>query len=965
MDIFKQLRQAVNQVGELVTDEVRPHVELGTSLLEQGNFEGAMHELKKALSIRPDHARATYLLGLCYQRRNHEGDREKAKELFLASIAKHPEVSEPYLALGSLLEGEQKLEEALIFLQKGLSYAGQVKQRKHFQKSLGRIYLQQKQYSKAIRELRKATAEPFLDYDALPLLVRTLEEILPLKEPVSFVQDKFLLELKKKLLQAVKARPLEETQWFALGCLLRRLEDWEESGQAFLTAIEKNQEFGEAFLEYAKLLLERKDAQAALPYAQRAYRLLEYSFQERPGLFFSVTKALADSYLSLGQVKEALTAYGQAFDFSCAVLQKQYPFMQNALLAALYADEEETAQTWSRHPALAQTPLALAVRARAQGLSSSQAKDLLVQVDSSDALAYAERLLSEAILARSELASEASLAKSLKAEQQSFQKLLEAVAVSPLDPRPSKWLKEWCAENATNLPLDIKSLLEWSCRFFERTPEYQEASPRVKKIYERFCGPFSLVVMGEFSAGKSTLLNALLGEELLPTGITPTTSMVTQVTYGRDRSCALVYKTGEEKIIPWEKREELLQNVEPSELLEVKWVRITCPLDLLKDVSLIDTPGLNSFFAEHEIASTQFIQEADGLLWVFTAEQAGKATEKAILKNMGKFDSVSVVGILNKADRVKESTVGESIEMVIAHLRDKKQGLADLLVDIVPVSGKKALAGRQALGQTDAKALLEESNLPALEDVLQRRFFSQQQQIKTNIATEQMISLIRFLQSQAAVSSPENSNPHEPPPDAATSSRSLIEGERKKLIHEIGRLHEIWAKEMVEIARPRSWLLGDNDTAPADRDYLAKLIEEDIQGLLKRSQERIEEQLPYLDPSAREHARFLVYDPYLAFTRGFLQGGMLDHLFFQVLPKAELTESSLLSMIDREFPTALHLIESILLPSLENFISKQFQRDQRRQAGRAAQVYLQQEWVEARLQNPLHALEKALRDITV
>src|SRR5690606_6138100 len=106
-------------------------------------------------------------------------------------------------------------------------------------------------------------------------------------------------------------------------------------------------------------------------------------------------------------------------------------------------------------------------------------------------------------------------------------------------------------------------------------------------------GLFMLVVAGEFNAGKSSLLNALLGERVMPEGVTPTTDRITVVTHG----------------------ERATETEEGPSI-----VRRTHPAELLIDLALVDTPGTNAIIKRHQELTERFIQRADLPLFVTSAD---------------------------------------------------------------------------------------------------------------------------------------------------------------------------------------------------------------------------------------------------------------------------------------------------------------------------------------------------------
>ena len=132
---------------------------------------------------------------------------------------------------------------------------------------------------------------------------------------------------------------------------------------------------------------------------------------------------------------------------------------------------------------------------------------------------------------------------------------------------------------------------------------------------------FLLVVVGEFNAGKSAFINALLGARVLREGVTPTTAVITRLRYAPS---------------PGERRE--------GPLLEVGY-----PLDLLRDVAVVDTPGTNAIVREHEEITSHFVPRADLVLFVTSADRPFTETERAFMERIRTWGK-KVVVVLNKVD---------------------------------------------------------------------------------------------------------------------------------------------------------------------------------------------------------------------------------------------------------------------------------------------------------------------------
>ena len=109
---------------------------------------------------------------------------------------------------------------------------------------------------------------------------------------------------------------------------------------------------------------------------------------------------------------------------------------------------------------------------------------------------------------------------------------------------------------------------------------------------------FHLMVLGQFKRGKSTFINSIIGDTLLPTSVIPLTSIVTLLKYGERESIEVIFEDGSQKTI---ERKYLHQYVtergNPSNRMGLRHVEISFPSAYLKDgVSIIDTPGVGSTF---------------------------------------------------------------------------------------------------------------------------------------------------------------------------------------------------------------------------------------------------------------------------------------------------------------------------------------------------------------------------------
>ena len=151
---------------------------------------------------------------------------------------------------------------------------------------------------------------------------------------------------------------------------------------------------------------------------------------------------------------------------------------------------------------------------------------------------------------------------------------------------------------------------------------------------------FLIVVVGEFNAGKSALVNALLGEKVLNEGTTPTTSSVTLVKWG-------------------EKTEQ--------QVVDENFTIYTYPLTLLKELNIVDTPGTNAVIRSHERLTDEFVPRSDLVLFTTSADHPLTESERQFLERILAWGK-KVVFVLNKADILEdEGSLDEVKAFVLKH----------------------------------------------------------------------------------------------------------------------------------------------------------------------------------------------------------------------------------------------------------------------------------------------------------
>lgn len=205
---------------------------------------------------------------------------------------------------------------------------------------------------------------------------------------------------------------------------------------------------------------------------------------------------------------------------------------------------------------------------------------------------------------------------------------------------------------------------------------------------------FYLAILGLFKRGKSTLINALLGGQIVPTGVIPVTSAITRIKYGGDLKSKIIFGNGSEKSVPIEAlREYVTEAGNPNNVKNVAIADVYVPSPLLKDgLILIDTPGVGSTYLSGTNITFQFLDRVDFAVFVLAVDPPVGQQEIELLSSLAA-KSNKILFILNKIDYVDAGAVDESIrycqKVISEHLGQNNPSIV-----IYPISAKLALDGR-------------------------------------------------------------------------------------------------------------------------------------------------------------------------------------------------------------------------------------------------------------------------------
>lgn len=259
----------------------------------------------------------------------------------------------------------------------------------------------------------------------------------------------------------------------------------------------------------------------------------------------------------------------------------------------------------------------------------------------------------------------------------------------------------------------LQEALEQQLTQLARLPEFQ--GPGLPRLLDKLRqNRFHLVVLGAFKRGKSTLINALLGDPILPTAIIPLTSVVTILTYGERLNIEVHFLNGQRRRISQsELVDYITEKGNPGNRKGVQEVEITYPSEYLRDgVRIIDTPGVGSVYSHNTEVAYNYLPQVDAAVFVVTVDPPLSQAEHEFLHDIRDYVH-KLFFVLNKIDYVDEAERREALEFTAQMLQAE---LAAEQVKIFPMSAKMALDGKT----NGHPELLEASLLPPFEEHLRQ-----------------------------------------------------------------------------------------------------------------------------------------------------------------------------------------------------------------------------------------------------
>jgi GTPase SAR1 family protein len=264
---------------------------------------------------------------------------------------------------------------------------------------------------------------------------------------------------------------------------------------------------------------------------------------------------------------------------------------------------------------------------------------------------------------------------------------------------------------------------------------------------------FQLAVLGQFKRGKSTLLNALMGEALLSAGVLPLTAVPTFLSGSPALRLRLSYESGAVEERPVTSIEAMARDIaaatteeeNPHNVKGLRRVDVGVPgTPWLEEITLIDTPGTGSTHTHNTEAAYAVLPECDAALFVCSVDPPITEVELAYLGQIRR-TVPRIIVILNKVDLVDSGDLRKASDFLSTIIADRAEAEIDRRV--VPVSARQALTARRAGDQ----AALEASGLAELERYIRTELIGHKRDVLEQSITDKIAEIVAALAGDAAM----------------------------------------------------------------------------------------------------------------------------------------------------------------------------------------------------------------------
>ncbi|MGY6742762.1 MAG: dynamin family protein [Cecembia sp.] len=252
-----------------------------------------------------------------------------------------------------------------------------------------------------------------------------------------------------------------------------------------------------------------------------------------------------------------------------------------------------------------------------------------------------------------------------------------------------------------------------------------------------------IVILGLFKRGKSSIINAILDADIAPVAITPLTSVITFFKFGESKKAEVFFEDGTSKKVEIHGIEEFIsEDLNPENIKKVKQVNVYYPSELLKNLILVDTPGLGSLYEHNSLTTTSFIPKIDAALYVLSADLPISAADGNFLKSVSKHIP-KIVYLLNKKDLVSKEDL-EKLKAFNARNIAKQTGQDIKDIDLIALSAKQFTASTNVLIRKQSGILELKQQLMTLGQTQGIELAEASAANRINMVIHQMVQLLNW-----------------------------------------------------------------------------------------------------------------------------------------------------------------------------------------------------------------------------
>ena len=824
----------------MIPDAIHQRLQRAARHFDEKDYVAALEILDGVERAQPNLARVHYLKGLCHF---HRGAPQEAARALRRAIELREEAVH-HLWAGLAMEQLQEWRSAQEHFQRALSLEAHPSFEFDLYFALGRVNLAQNRADKAIRELRKALRLA----DAQPEASIVLAEALLAREQIAAARAAFD-HVGRQNVEGAHAHLIDAR----ISARQNQSERAFEAFQAATRADGKPNELLSAHTGAARAALDLGYFDAANAHLAMAGA-------------FARGEPRAELHLLQGLVHEGKGNLETAREEYDAALM-QHPLHGDALRGAgriaLATDRAHDALDFFRKSmdasvqrdieasllGMGKARLALGDLSGARQVLEEASK---VRLDDparrDEPNAEVLEVLGEVALATGDYA-EAVVALREASESAPSPEALERIdallqeALDRLRPR-------WDLPPALDEPMQLERLLHAMQEYIASDPRLVEFISPVQKITRALDAPLSIAIVGEFNAGKSTLINALIGEEIVPMGVLPTTAHTGILQYGPRQAARVIWRGEQDAVeVSFAEAKRLMKD----NASEIDHLEYWYPHPELRAVHFWDTPGFNALEERHEEVAARALEQAEAILWVLDANQVLSQSEFDRIEDIPAGEERLLV-VINKIDRLGPYQARqESVEELVEYVEDNA---GQHIAGCYPVTALQAYKHQLEHGSivppsgddAGSQEVIDETGFTNFREHLNDRIIARAGRIKTIEGRRHLARLVLSLASfqhglieryrelgeevGAAKGWLDDRWSHQP--------GRVAEQELMELEDQVGFMLRALVREIEEALKPRSsWVSQRMVLSDEDRSFMKELLEQRFTSLLEGSRERI------------------------------------------------------------------------------------------------------------------------------